>query len=525
MTIDSDLPKAEQEPAWLTLGVVCLVLGGITVFLSQTVADADLWGHVKFGQDILRSGHIIQRDTYSYLTGDQPWINHEWLAEVAFAGIFAHGGAQALILFKTAMALLIVGLIYWYLRRRGLSALRGGIVLLFATFLLGKTMLTLRPQIFSYLLFVATLLSLEAADRGRLRWLWGIPLVFALWVNFHGGFLAGIGIVLVWSFTRIVASLCRIPRPGWRNRRSDAAFVASTLAGGLATLLNPYGARLLTFLVRPATIIRPEIIEWQPISTASAYGVIYLAFLAMAVLGLLYSTRERRPAPLVLFLCVAMLPLLAIRHTPLFALGIPILMGEHIGDAWNRWSPGARPGPGNRRRSQASAWLAGLAFTAAAVSFWLSLPNFRCIHINRLGSGPVPAQSVAVLHESRVSGTLAVFFNWGEYVIWHLSPRLKVSFDGRRETVYSGKAQEENWRFVEGREDWDTLLVKHDTQLALVPKTYPVFNLLKLSPGWELVHGDSVSGIFARKGSPLVPQIRAASPRPLPDDGAGLCFP
>jgi len=28
-------------------------------------------------------------------------------------------------------------------------------------------------------------------------------------------------------------------------------------------------------------------------------------------------------------------------------------------------------------------------------------------------------------------------FNWGEYAIWHFGPRLRVSIDGRRETVYS----------------------------------------------------------------------------------------
>ncbi len=525
MTIDSCLSKSEREPLWLTLSVVCLVLGGITFFLSQTVEDADLWGHVKFGRDIWHSGQIVQRDTYSYLAGDQPWINHEWLAEVVFGALFALGGPRALIAFKVVMVLLTVGLVYWYLMRQGLSALKGGIILLFATLLLGKTMLTLRPQIFTYPLFLATLLLQDAADRGHLRWLWGIPIVFAVWVNLHGGFLAGMAVVILWSFVRIVASFCHMARSDWKVRWSDVVFVASAFGAGLATLFNPYGARLLTFLVRPATVIRPDIMEWQPIEIANAYGIIYLVFLAVAVVGLLYSIREKRAAPLVVFLCVAILPLLAIRHTPLFALGIPILAGEHIADAWNRWSPGLRSTPGKRRRSRASASLAMLAMGGAVVLFWLSLPNFRCIHINRMGSGPVPAQAVAILRESGVSGNLAVFYNWGEYVIWHLSPQIKVSFDGRRETVYSDKIQEENWRFVEGREDWDTLLVEHDTHLALVPKTYPVFNLLELSPGWVLVHKDSVSGLFVRERSPLIPKIQAASPAPLPDGGEGLCFP
>jgi hypothetical protein len=41
------------------------------------------------------------------------------------------------------------------------------------------------------------------------------------------------------------------------------------------------------------------------------------------------------------------------------------------------------------------------------------------------------------------SGRLLTTFDWGEYAIWHFGPRLKVSIDGRRETVYSNSVI--NW--------------------------------------------------------------------------------
>jgi hypothetical protein len=524
-SMTAETQKAECESTWLTLSVVCLVMSVIANRLSQTVADPDLWGHVKFGRDIWESGQIIQQDTYSYLTGDQAWINHEWLAEVIFALLFGLGGAEALILFKTGMGVLTVGLLYWNLRRQGLSALRGGIVVMVVTALLSVGMFTIRPQVFTYLLFVVTLLLLNAADGGSLRWLWGIPLVFAVWPNLHGGFLAGMGMVTVWCVARIAASLYRASYRDSSIRRSDAAFVASALAGSVATLVNPYGASLLTFLVRPETINRPEITEWQATAMASKYGFIYLLFLGMAVAGLLFSARQRRPAALAGFFCVAILPLLAIRHGPLFALGIPILAGEHISDAWNRWSARARSGSRRRWEAWAQPWLSGLAITGAAVFLWLSLLNFGCIRVHPQAGGTYPARAVAILRESRVSGNLAIFFNWGEYAIWHLSPRIKVSVDGRRETVYSEQIMTENLNFFGGVGDWDRLLQDHHTQMALVVKTYPVFNLLKLSPGWVLVYEDSLSGIYAREGLPLIREIRAANSPPLPDDGVGLCFP
>ena len=211
----------------------------VAYIACQTVADPDIWGHVKFGQDILNSGEIADRDPYSYLTDGQVWINHEWLTEVIFAAVYALGGSTALILMKASLTLLTLGIIYWYLMRHGVTALRGGIVIMFTLHLVSPAVRFLRPHIFTYVLFVITLLLLDRADRGRLRWLWGIPIVFVLWVNIHGGFLAGLAIVTVWSFVRIVDVLYRARRYGSKISTADLAFAASAIAAGIATLLNP----------------------------------------------------------------------------------------------------------------------------------------------------------------------------------------------------------------------------------------------------------------------------------------------
>src|SRR5262245_36222404 len=69
-------------------------------WFSYTIADPDLWGHIRFGLDILQTGCVIQQDNYSYRTGSQPWINHEWLSEVIFASAYSSGGPAGLIAFK-----------------------------------------------------------------------------------------------------------------------------------------------------------------------------------------------------------------------------------------------------------------------------------------------------------------------------------------------------------------------------------------------------------------------------------------
>src|SRR5205823_2234256 len=58
----------------------------------------------------------------------------------------------------------------------------------------------------------------------------------------------------------------------------------------------------------------------------------------------------------------------------------------------------------------------------------------------QIGHPPMPEREAADFVASNdLHGRVLVWFDWGEYVIWHFSPRLRVSIDGRRETVYSDR--------------------------------------------------------------------------------------
>src|SRR5438093_1131596 len=56
----------------------------IAIAILTTRTDPDLWGHLKFGTEILHSRSIPIVDSYSF-TSDRVWTNHEWLSEVTFA--------------------------------------------------------------------------------------------------------------------------------------------------------------------------------------------------------------------------------------------------------------------------------------------------------------------------------------------------------------------------------------------------------------------------------------------------------
>jgi len=75
-TLSNAIPVL-RVPVWI--GVFCALL--------TTTADPDLWGHVRFGLDMLSTGRLTTTDPYSY-TSDIPWLNHEWLSELIMGAAY-----------------------------------------------------------------------------------------------------------------------------------------------------------------------------------------------------------------------------------------------------------------------------------------------------------------------------------------------------------------------------------------------------------------------------------------------------
>jgi hypothetical protein len=515
-------PARARRIPWQSLAIVSVVMSVALYRFSYTVADPDLWGHVKFGETIWNAGRVAIPDPFSYLTAGRLWLDHEWLSEVIFYLVFAAAGSAGLIVMKVLLGLSMFGVLYRHLCRRGLSAVRAGFLALVTAHFFLMSLVTVRTLIFSYPLFLVVLLLLHRMDRGRPRWVWIVPPLFALWANLHPAFLAGLGIIGIWATVETGARLIDrrfvlVGRPAMRE------IILLPIACGLATFLNPFGVTLWSLLGETAFGARPDITEWQPFVLMTPFGLAYAALVALALWGLINSRRPRTAPLMAILVVTTLLPLVAIRHTPLAALAITVIAGEHIGDAWDRrrWSRSAS-GSGSRI---SETWLPGAALLAALFLSISSLPHFSCIPITPAIGGSYPARAVGLIKESGVAGNLAIDFDWGEYALYHLSPAVKVSMDGRRETAYSESIYLQSLAFRFGQGKWNAVLENPETDMALVKTGLASYNLMKLEPGWRLIYQDSLAALFARERLPIADALERTSAPGLPPDGAGLCFP
>ncbi len=489
-------PKTAVTPLLWRWSMALLALALLCFVTLPTQADPDLWGHLRFGLDIFNAHAIPTVDPYSSTVLGATWTDHEWLAELLFALAWVAAGPPGLVALKIFLALGTAALCLTHLLRVGVSPERAWAILLMFVALLPPFMM-IRPLLFTIPGFAITLIVLYRAEQGQVRALWMLLPVYALWANLHGGFLAGLGLIAIWAMVHRALS------------------GALALAGAtLATCVNPYGWHLLAFLVRTASVPRPEIIEWAPLRASSEYGIIYTVVLGLSVAGFVVSRLQKPPALTVLFAVTAILPFVATRHTPLAVVGVVVLAGPHLSNVLERLS----------KKSSASGpipdWAPALPVVCAAV---IAMAAFSRPAKISLPPDTYPVSAVRVLAAAGVEGNLVHRFDWGEYLIWHLGPKVKVMMDGRRETAFPDGVYRQYLNFQDGTSDWDRLIRDFPADVALLEKESVSANLFRLKANWTKVYEDNVAVIFARSGTAVAARLAKA---PIPTSGTrGEVFP
>ena len=481
----------------ILLAAAALIVAAFT--LSSTRADADLWGHVRFGQDILAASSIPRHDPYSF-TSDIEWVNHEWLAEVLMGGAYNLGAGAGLTGLKLSVATGTLVIVWSVLAAAGVFRPLAVLLLLVVTFGTAHLTMTLRPQVFSMLYFAALLGLLNKASRGRPRLLLWLPVLFALWANTHGGWLVGAGVLLLWSAGAFATRTLAWPRL--------TGAVVLAVAGTLAT---PYGVGLWRFLWETVGLSRADIVEWQPLHRAPVFLVIWLAPAALAIVAL----RRRGWAAAAPFLPVAAVGLLALRVARIegfFAVASVMLLGPLLAGLGPRRLPLSRRPTGVETRVVGALCVAGFVATGFAVRHQLG-----CVIIDAPGTPGArapEADAVEFLRENQLRGRLLTWFDYGEVAIWHLAPGLRVSYDGRRETVYSRTVQDAHSRFYGSAGD-----AGYARELAAdyiwLPRRLPVVGALE-QDGWVEIFRGPESLVLAREPGEYI--------QPAPWTGS-RCFP
>ena len=461
----------------------------LLVVVTNTSADPDLWGHLRFGLDMLASKSIHAADLYSF-TADRTWINHEWLSELLMGIGYTGLGALGLNLLKLGVVAVVGGIALVIARQEHASPIACDVYVALTVVATYSRTQVVRPQMFSVAIFCAMLYLLRETGRGRARALWYVPLVFAAWVNLHGGWIVGLAALGVWMLG-----------DAWQ-RRSIRWTLALTAVGALAllaTLFNPYGLGLWQFLAETVRLDRPDITDWKPLLQLPPSILVIESILPLIAIAALLRGRSWRRVP---FRDIAVLALLSMatfrvgRVDAFLEAAIAIFLARPIITFLNGIDLKAR---GLFQR--ASVPVGAMALILAA---YVVVTAFSSLRVLDVGGPWVPDRTAAAfLRENSPGARVLTWFDWGEYALWQLSPAgIRVSMDGRRETVYSARVLRDHQRFYQGHADMVDYPERIGADHVWLPSRFPIIEPLKRR-GWMTVLDTGQSVILRRGPGPI----------------------
>ena len=489
---DAEAVAADIRPSFLryAFSFPVLLAVGLIFLLNWTANgrfnDPDTWWHLKVGEQIWETGALPTTDEFSYTTDNHDWLPHPWLADLTMYAAYRAAGLQGLFFWLILLGSCLVLVIYIHCAAssgNAKTALLGGL----AAWFFATITLSIRPLMLGHLFLALELLLLHLGKTRDRRWLWGLPIVFALWVNCHGSFFLGMALLIGYAvISRLEFRWGLLLSKRWpESPRLLLPLVVG--ASFVALFINPVGIDLVTY---PLDLMFSQsdnlnfIYEWRTLDFADPRGIglfVVLAFMAALVLF--------RKADLYLdeVMLLGIGSFLALQHMRmLFVFGIlaaPLLC-RLVKDDWDSYE----------MKTDKPLVNAAAIVVALAVCF-VRFPSNDDLRRQIEARNPVAA--VSFMREQGIQGRVLNEYTWGGYLIWQ-APEYKTFIDGRTDIFDYTGVLNEYIAFHRVLEDPKTLLEKYDVEYCLLNKDTPVVSVLGYLPNWEQVYADDLAVIFSR---------------------------
>jgi hypothetical protein len=461
-----------------------MLVGAVFIAGRMFAVDPDLWWHVKVGQNILATHHWPTTDPYSFTVAGTPWMAFEWLGDVLLGSVALVAGLRGLeaLLIMLGSAVLLALYVYATLRS---GKCKAGFITAASLYVLATPSFSLRPQMLGYLFLILTLIALELFRQGKSHAIWFLPPLFLVWINAHGSFIVGLGIIFVyWASGLKAFRLGGIEATCWRAGERIRLELIFLLC--LATLpVTPYGVRLAVYpfemaFSQPVNVA--SVLEWQPMPFNILGGKLFLALLLGFLLLQVAFRFTWRLEELALFLFGTVMACLHVRFLLLFVpLFAPMLSMILV-----RWLP--RYEKEKDKYLLNALLMAGMI--AAMVHYFPSLED-----LGEKVANHFPVRAVEYLRQHPVPGPMFNTYGYGGYLVWSGQ---KVFIDGRGDIYEYGGVFSDYMHITLAKPGALAVLEGYHVGSCLLERDEPMSTLLSASPNWKKIYSDNVSALFVR---------------------------
>jgi len=452
------------------------------------LGDPDTYWHIAVGRWIIAHGAVPHHGIFSATMAAAPWIAHEWLAEIAIAGVYEHFGwagviAATALCVAAALAMLLRALLHTLEPAHALMAS------VLATAMVLPHLLA-RPHVLILPILVCWATELVAA-RGAQRApsLFLAPLM-ALWANLHASYMLGLGLATMLTADAILAASDRRGRlaaiRGWGQ------FAALSIA---AALITPYGIDGLLLPINLTNMSSLALIkEWQSPDFQNFQPLeLWIAFVFFAAFSLGLRLPPARIAIVLLLLHMA---LRHARYGELLGFLAPLLLAPALAPQLAVYATRfAVPALDRGLAGLAKPAGAGGVAIAGIVLLAVSAIPLRS-DIAPRSDAITPAEALAAVNARHIQGPVFNDYVFGGYLIFS---GFEPFIDGRAELYGDAfiKRYLDAVSIVSGR--LPQLLAQYEVTWTLLSPATPAARLLDNLPGWRRLYADDVAVVHVRE--------------------------
>ena len=493
---------------WLNLRRFGFIVIFTVLFISIVLSDPDYFWHLSAGQYIWENKALPSVDIFSYTFANKPWVLHEWLFEIILFGIYSVSSGVGVKLFTATFATATM-LVAYATAKRLLGKPYWAFFLALIFFFQIAANISPRPQLFTFLMFAIYLrILIDFKYFKDVKRLWLLPALMVVWVNSHGGYVAGLVLLLMFAACEWLIYLLQPNKDLAQQLRLKklTTIAAITIA---ATLLNPY---FVDHLIYPFTVMNMEasqnlITEWRSPDFHTFRWKFFLLMVFGALTAAIYS--EKRPdfTELVLSVFFISAAFISVRHAPISVLGILFLSAvtlQHVPFArifsciklchfveYYRRLVGKGGDLG--KTEYLFNWLL-LAITLSGCLLYY--PIFHSKDVDKMNK-TVPVKAVQFISDAGIKGRSFSVYHYGGYLINQFYPEQLVFIDGRAD-LYGDKFIQEYLEIAAANAGWKDKLEKYQIDYAIIEHKSALVELLQTKADFKLVYEDEVNSVLVK---------------------------
>jgi hypothetical protein len=458
---------------------------------------------LKIGEIIFQDRSIPSTNIFAWtLPQDQPYTYGAWLGELLFYTLYRIGNLEVLVFLRNLFSLLAFILVAFEAKRRSGSWRLAALVVAFA-WLMSFNNLAVRPQIWSWLPFLAYVTVLGRFVEGKIskNWLWSLPLIMVFWVNAHGAFILGIVLIGMYFSGELLSKLLQMPvAVSWNSVKWLGLIGLITI---IATLINPQGVHIVEYVIDLITDPPSQVLigEWQsPTPQGVTNSTFYLSILVL-IIAITFSNYRPSVNETLLIASFLWLAWSGQRYIIWYAFAVMPVLAQILANLKFKLP---RLKASNNRLNLILASVVFLPTILAQPWFVDGFPlpqAYWDFVVRESQDGPPisknnPVSAVDYL-SSHPGGNLFNEMGYGSYLIWAM-PEMNVFIDPRVE-LYPFE-QWEDYIQISQAKRYKQLLAKYSVNRILLDKTLQseLSEALVLDPAWEEEYEDQSTQVWKK---------------------------